>query len=582
MQPCTKAPTALTLYNLKNLNLKNLRVRNAQQIQISIEKCNNVYVKNVEITVLGDSPNTDGIHITNTQNIRISNSDIGTGDDCISIEDGSQNVQISDLTCGPGHGISIGSLGDDNSKAYVSGINVDGAKLSETDNGVRIKTYQSLRRAMGSIDVTVFYGEDPERWVEWIDEFVGAHNFTVFKTRQLAYGFIEGDAMSCTLVKQEKEQLEQPSLMDSLKEMSQLLNRFEQSWKGKEDTKKSQEEKTFESDDTKQVESLDGGDDLIMYSNQLIRYVKSYTLILEYPVMVHEKDNSETKTPLFEEDNGSKTDMDRGAYQVFEKILKRKKKIIKKKRRLKRLFSNIKNRLVEILNHKESDNSDMLGIQTESTTKRQRKSWLEWSKVSCHCAHTREKLDRKWVLMFREKKMCDEFVKLWVDQKELADLHAKIPTMNMHEINRITAQIYIGRGRILVNCETRFAKVTVEGKDRYRVTMDVHRKVLLERSRFFMEKMKTVVLMYYDDLKKKLVGENVIKRLALLKVSAAVSFDEGVMSCLEHLKAAPWSEDKVDIVLACLDELHLPEDSVSMILHRVSFELKRSKTDDIF
>ncbi|KAF3555790.1 hypothetical protein F2Q69_00014873 [Brassica cretica] len=37
---------------------------------------------------------------------------------------------------------SIGSLGDDNSKAYVSGINVDGAKLSETVNGVRTKTYQ--------------------------------------------------------------------------------------------------------------------------------------------------------------------------------------------------------------------------------------------------------------------------------------------------------------------------------------------------------------------------------------------------------------------------------------------------------
>ncbi|KAF2592810.1 hypothetical protein F2Q70_00044029 [Brassica cretica] len=140
--PCTKGPTALTLYNLKNLNVKNLRVRNAQQIQISIEKCNNVGVKNVKITAPGDSPNTDGIHIVATKNIRISNSDIGTGDDCISIEDGSQNVQINDLTCGPGHGISIGSLGDDNSKAYVSGINVDGATLSETDNGVRIKTYQ--------------------------------------------------------------------------------------------------------------------------------------------------------------------------------------------------------------------------------------------------------------------------------------------------------------------------------------------------------------------------------------------------------------------------------------------------------
>ncbi|KAG7639374.1 Polygalacturonase ADPG2 [Arabidopsis thaliana] len=141
-KPCTKAPTALTFYNSKSLIVKNLKVRNAQQIQISIEKCSNVQVSNVVVTAPADSPNTDGIHITNTQNIRVSESIIGTGDDCISIESGSQNVQINDITCGPGHGISIGSLGDDNSKAFVSGVTVDGAKLSGTDNGVRIKTYQ--------------------------------------------------------------------------------------------------------------------------------------------------------------------------------------------------------------------------------------------------------------------------------------------------------------------------------------------------------------------------------------------------------------------------------------------------------
>ncbi|CAL9236533.1 unnamed protein product [Arabidopsis halleri] len=141
-KPCTKAPTALTFYNSKSLIVKNLRVRNAQQIQISIEKSSNVQVSNVVVTAPADSPNTDGIHITNTQNIRVSASIIGTGDDCISIVSGSQNVQINDITCGPGHGISIGSLGDDNSKAFVSGVTVDGAKLSGTDNGVRIKTYQ--------------------------------------------------------------------------------------------------------------------------------------------------------------------------------------------------------------------------------------------------------------------------------------------------------------------------------------------------------------------------------------------------------------------------------------------------------
>ncbi|KAJ4901955.1 Uncharacterized protein Rs2_15906 [Raphanus sativus] len=267
---------------------------------------------------------------------------------------------------------------------------------------------------MGSIGVPVFYGGDPERWVEWIDAFVVTHNFTVFKTRQLPYGFIEGDALSWYGDEISRYGF---SNWDELK--VRLLNRF-----------------------STRVDSVDGGDDIIIYSNQLIRYVKRDMLILDLSVMVQENDDSETETLLFEEDNRSKTEMDSGAYQVFEKILKRRKKIIKNKRS-KGLFSDIKDRLVEILNHKESDNSDMLGIQMENTNKRQRKSWLEWSKGSCHCAHTREKLDRKWMLMFRETKMCDEFVKLWTDQKELANLHSEIPTMYRHEINRIIAHIFI-------------------------------------------------------------------------------------------------------------------------------------------
>lgn len=66
------------------------------------------------------------------------------GDDCISIVSGSQYVEAEDITCGPGHGISIGSLGKDNSKAYVSGVTVNGAKISGTRNGVRIKTWQVI------------------------------------------------------------------------------------------------------------------------------------------------------------------------------------------------------------------------------------------------------------------------------------------------------------------------------------------------------------------------------------------------------------------------------------------------------
>ncbi|KAI3471592.1 hypothetical protein Pfo_028242, partial [Paulownia fortunei] len=133
---------ALTFYQCTNLVVKNLKVENAQQIHMSFEKCTNVQASNLVVTAPENSPNTDGIHVTGTQNIQISSCTIGTGDDCISIVSGSQKVQAMGITCGPGHGISIGSLGSGNSEEYVTDVLVNGAKLSGTTNGVRIKTWQ--------------------------------------------------------------------------------------------------------------------------------------------------------------------------------------------------------------------------------------------------------------------------------------------------------------------------------------------------------------------------------------------------------------------------------------------------------
>ncbi|EXB93622.1 hypothetical protein L484_018006 [Morus notabilis] len=140
--PCKGAPTAITFYECKNLVVKDLNIRDAQQMHTSFEKCVNVQAYNLSVTAPEKSPNTDGIHVTNTQNMQISDCVIGTGDDCISIVSGSKNVQVTDITCGPGHGISIGSLGARNSEAYVSGVTVKRAKLTGTTNGVRIKTWQ--------------------------------------------------------------------------------------------------------------------------------------------------------------------------------------------------------------------------------------------------------------------------------------------------------------------------------------------------------------------------------------------------------------------------------------------------------
>ncbi|WJX33113.1 hypothetical protein P8452_21356 [Trifolium repens] len=68
---------------------------------------------------------------------------------------------------------------------------------------------------------------------------------------------------------------------------------------------------------------------------------------------------------------------------------------------------------------------------------------------------------------------------------------------------------------------------------------------------------ETLRLMYYKDLRKKLMKEDVSKVLGILKVSAAIGFDAGILSCLEYLEAAPWAEDEEDKVASLLSELRL-------------------------
>lgn len=75
------------------------------------------------------------------------------GDDCVSIQTGCSNVYIHDVKCGPGHGISIGGLGKDKTKACVSNITVRDVNLQNTLTGVRIKTWQG---GSGSVKQVTF------------------------------------------------------------------------------------------------------------------------------------------------------------------------------------------------------------------------------------------------------------------------------------------------------------------------------------------------------------------------------------------------------------------------------------------
>ncbi|EMS56883.1 Polygalacturonase [Triticum urartu] len=99
----------------------------------------------------GGSPNTDGIHIKQSSDITIRNAVVGTGDDCISMVEGSSDVWIQGVTCGPGHGIS---LGDTPEQVAVRNITVKAVTLAGTTNGLRIKSWAKANS--GLVDGVAF------------------------------------------------------------------------------------------------------------------------------------------------------------------------------------------------------------------------------------------------------------------------------------------------------------------------------------------------------------------------------------------------------------------------------------------
>ncbi|OWM71738.1 hypothetical protein CDL15_Pgr005926 [Punica granatum] len=63
-------------------------------------------------------------------------------DDCVSIGDYTSNIHISSSICGPGHGVSIGSLGRSGNVVQVEDIHVSKVNFEHTTKGARIKTWQ--------------------------------------------------------------------------------------------------------------------------------------------------------------------------------------------------------------------------------------------------------------------------------------------------------------------------------------------------------------------------------------------------------------------------------------------------------
>ncbi|KAE9615981.1 putative polygalacturonase [Lupinus albus] len=170
---------ALSFNKCNNLQLSDTQHVDSPKGHISITASNNVKISNLIITAPEDSKNTDGIDISSSTYVMIDHCSIATGDDCIALGSGASNINITNIACGPGHGIryiqntlslvrfhkiheiihrkniyhflslfccdhvfSIGSLGRDGDYATVENVYVSDCSITGATNGVRIKTWQ--------------------------------------------------------------------------------------------------------------------------------------------------------------------------------------------------------------------------------------------------------------------------------------------------------------------------------------------------------------------------------------------------------------------------------------------------------
>jgi polygalacturonase len=170
-------PRLINLYRCKNVLIAGVTLVNSPSWNIHPVLCENVGIDGVTIVAPEKSPNTDGIDPDSCKNLRIANSYISVGDDCIIIKSGyryqehgipSENITVTNCVFGTGHaGVGIGS----ETSGGVKNVAISNCVCDGTERGLRFKTARGrgnvienvrasnvvMRQVGEAVTVTMFY-----------------------------------------------------------------------------------------------------------------------------------------------------------------------------------------------------------------------------------------------------------------------------------------------------------------------------------------------------------------------------------------------------------------------------------------
>lgn len=165
--PSHAAPKLVAISSSSGITVANVSLLSSPMFHLVLNSVFDSVVDGISISAPQSSPNTDGIDPgSSSSRLVIRNVYISNGDDCIAIKSGSADIHVDNATCINGHGISIGSLGENDSEGDVNNITVTNSRFATSQNGCRIKTWQGGSGEVRNItfeNVTMADVENPIR-----------------------------------------------------------------------------------------------------------------------------------------------------------------------------------------------------------------------------------------------------------------------------------------------------------------------------------------------------------------------------------------------------------------------------------
>lgn len=149
-------PKMFFAHSLTSSTIKGLNVKNTPVQFMSIDGAKDLHITGVTMdNSAGDSlgHNTDAFDVGGSDGVYISGAVVKNQDDCLAINSGT-NINFDGGSCSGGHGLSIGSVGG-RSDNTVKTVSITNSKVSNSDNGVRIKTVSG---ATGSVSDITYSG----------------------------------------------------------------------------------------------------------------------------------------------------------------------------------------------------------------------------------------------------------------------------------------------------------------------------------------------------------------------------------------------------------------------------------------